>query len=183
MSLLLTTPQERFLAEDVARIDRSYAMMKKNPWSPLRPHVACTRLHVEIWCIRTRNRYMGIRSIYLHRQRNIDMMSKHFIARLGEAYQNSKQRMKELREEMNELHDADVALTKHPQCLGCVNCGYRCDKHRKMDDAQKYLSQVETTIMIFIYTCEFKFLEEWQKLPGHWPLEIRSHIAEYILPA
>ena len=179
MSLILTTPQERFLAEDVARIDRSYAMMKKNPWSPLRILGNTTKL----WCIRTRNRYMGIRSIYLHRQRNIDMMSKHFIARLGEAYKNSKEHLKELREEMNELHDGDIALTKLPRCLDCANCGWGCDIHRNMDAAQKYLSQVETTIMIFIYTCEFKFLEEWQKLPGHWPLEVRSHIAGYILPA
>jgi hypothetical protein len=130
-----------------------------------------------------RGRYQALRSIYLHRIKNFAVMTGSRPEAFIICYGNSREQIAIIQKDISELTQRCEAVAVAALADGVPpELGEDKIFFTKATEIVKYIKIVKTTIWKFKFMCELEFLDEWRKLPGHIPLEVRSHIASFLVP-
>ena len=184
MNFLTSTLSEQFLVEEFARVNRYQDVLNEDP----------RRLLDERHCPRTpaatdrsQIRYKTIRSVYIHRQRYLRLMAEHFTLKLWLAYDECKMILKELQQDLQIIKEKMISVSVDvdngfDEGSFPINMRNMLNLERELFVTQKCINEVIVTLSKFKVTCESLFVSEWEKLPGHLPIELRNHIASYLVP-
>ena len=187
MNFLTSTLSEQFLVEEFARVNRYQDVLNEDPRRLLDERHNNGTFYTKLWQDRSQIRYKTIRSVYIHRQRYLRLMAEHFTLKLWLAYDECKMHLKELQQDLQIIKDKLISVSVDvdngfDEGSFPINMRNMLNLERELFVTQKCLDEVIATLSQFKVTCESLFVSEWEKLPGHLPIELRTHIASYLVP-
>ena len=187
MNFITSTLSEQFLIEEFARVNRLQDVLRSHPalsHAVERHGNGPLRFLVQD---RAQIRYKTIRFVYIHRQKYLRLMAEHFTLKLWIAYDKCKMLLKELQQDLLIIKEKIISVSvdldngvdegSYP-----INMRNRLNLERELLVTQNELNEVIATLSKFKVTCESLFVSEWEKLPGHLPIELRTHIVSYLVP-
>jgi hypothetical protein len=126
----------------------------------------------------------AVRSLYLHWLRHFDVGASKFHGLAVSSYTTCLRLQKETTGQIAEIEAEQQAIytVSRQEGLLCPIFGPDGARYCGNADLLSYLSLVQTTLRKFKTRAQNHWVQEWTKLPGHLPLELRSHIATYLTP-